>query len=755
MKAVILSGVEAFASNAFFQTESHLDTEMKNKSQFDLGRGGMPFIPKQQQKSAFFPPAELIDVGSLLTQAMALHQANQLVEAERLYRKILQVQPKNYDCMHLLGIIHHQRGEHVEAVRQFDVVLKDNPEFSTAHNNRGNALKELKRFDEALASYDQAIAHDAKNADALNNRGVVLYELKRFTEALAVCEKAIALKPEHAQALNNRGNVLKALKRFDEALASCDAAISLVPQYADALNNRGVILFEMRRFDEALASYDQAIALKPDDAEIIKNRGNVLARLKRFKEALIAYDKVTTFEPTQNLLEGLRLHAKMNVCDWNNFEADCSSLISAIASGRCASQPLTMLGIPSDAGIQRKCAELYVADKCFPIPAPLWRGERYSHERIRVAYISADLREHPVAVLTAGLFEHHNRSRFETFAVSLGPDVQDRMRKRLNTSFDRFYDVRTKSDRDVAELIRDLEIDIAVDLNGFTEGSRLNIFALRPAPVQVNYLGYAGTMGKSFWDYILADRVVVPEKQHGDYAEKVVYLPDSFMANDSSRPISNHLPSRADAGLPESGFVFCCFNNNYKITPDLFNVWMRLLREVEGSVLWLSTYNSTVKNNLCAEATKRGISPERLVFAPRVELSEDHLARHRLADLFLDTRNYNAHATASDALWAGLPVLTCLGETFASRVAGSLLTSIGLAEMIAHSLEEYEALALKLAREPELLAAARQKLACNRESFPLFNTERFTRHIEAAYAAMWERYRRGEVPVSFSVAPRN
>ena len=724
----------------------------KNKSRFDPGSGGTPFISGRQQQSPFQLPTEFFDAEALLKQGMALHQANRLDEAEQIYRKILQIEPKNYDCLHLLGIIHHQRGEYIAAVRQFDAVLTDNPKFSAAHNNRGNALKELKRYDAALASYDQAIAHDPKNADAHNNRGVVLFEMRQFVDALASCERAIALKPDHAQAFNNRGNVLKSLKRFEDALASCDRAIAFVPQYADALSNRGVILFEMNRFEEALASYDEAIEIKPDDAEIIKNRANVLARMKLYDEAVAAYDKVTKLEPGQKYVEGLRLHAKLNVCDWGSFETECSSLKSSIASGHTASLPFTLLVIPTEPRLQRKCAELYVADKCFPIPAPLWRGERYSHDRIRVAYVSADFHQHPVAVLTAGLFEQHDRSRFETMAISVGPDSQDRMRKRLETSFDQFHDVRTKSDQAIAELIRDLEIDIAVDLNGFTEGSRLNIFASRPAPVQVNYLGYAGTMGNELWDYILADRVVIPEGQHGDYGEKVAYLPDSFMANDFSRKISADTPSRAEEGLPERGFVFCCFNNNYKITPDVFDVWMRLLREVEDSVIWLSSYNSAVVKNLGAEATKRGISPERLVFARRVELNEDHLARHRLADLFLDTRYYNAHATASDALWTGLPVLTCQGGTFASRVAGSLLNAVGLPELVTGSLAEYEALALKLAREPAVLAAVKHKLARNRETFPLFNTQRFTRHIEAAYATMCERARRGEAPVSFSVA---
>ena len=313
----------------------------------------MPFIPKQQQQSPIFAPVELFDAGTLLTQALSLHQSNRLDEAEQIYRKILQVQPNNYDWLHLLGIIHHQRGAYAEAVRQFDVVLKANPKFSTAHNNRGNALRELKLHVAALASYDQAIAHDPKNADAHNNRGAVFFELKQFVDALASFDTAIALKPDLAQAFNNRGNVLRSLKRLKEALASCDKAIALVPQYADAFNNRGVILFEMQRYEDALESYDQAIAIKPDDAEIIKNRGNVLARMKLYHEAVVAYDKVTKLEPNQNYVEGLRLHAKLNICDWGNFDAECASLKSSIVRGRSASQPLTLLVIPAEAGLQR------------------------------------------------------------------------------------------------------------------------------------------------------------------------------------------------------------------------------------------------------------------------------------------------------------------------------------------------------------------------------------------------------------------
>jgi predicted O-linked N-acetylglucosamine transferase (SPINDLY family) len=415
--------------------------------------------------------------------------------------------------------------------------------------------------------------------------------------------------------------------------------------------------------------------------------------------------------------------------------------------------PFHLLAWCASPAVQHACAKIYVADRFPSFPDPVWRGERYAHERIRVAYLSSDFRDHAVMVLAAGLFERHDRGRFETTAVSFGLDKPSRLRERLRAPFDRFVDAHHMSDQDVARLLRELEIDIAVDLNGYTDGARPNVFARRPAPLQVHYLGFAGTLGREEYDYVVADRFVLPEEDQPHYAEKVVYLPDTFMVNDAGRTISARVPSRAEAGLPEHGLVFCCFNNSFKITPEMFGIWMRLLGQVDGSVLWLSPANSSAPDNLRREAESRGVAADRLVFASRVPLNEDHLARLRHADLFLDTMPYNAHATSCDALWAGVPVLTCSGTSFASRVAGSLLRAVGLPELITRSLEDYEALALKLARDPALLGSLREKLARHRDVHPLFDTERFTRHMEAAYMVMWERAQRGEPPESFSVAP--
>ena len=824
---------------------------MKNRSRFDPRRGGPPPARERQPAAAAIPPALLAQFG----QAVALHQAGRLTEAEPIYRQVLQAQPRHFDSLHLLGVIHYQRGAYSEAVRHIEAALKINPAVAAAHNNLGNAFKDLgraeealasyeravalkpdyaeafynrgtvlrdlgrpedavasydravalrpdyaeafsshgsalkdaKRFDEALASYDRAIALRPDYADAWHNRANALNELKRYDEALASCDRAIALRPDLAEAHNNRANALKELRRFEEAVEGYDRTLTLKPDYAAAFNNRGNALKELKRFGEALADYDRAIALKPDLADALFNRGIALQELKRDEEALTSYDRAIAIEPdhaeafycrgatllgmrrleeaiasfgraieldpSQDHLKGIHLHARMHLYDWTNFDAYCAELNADVAAGRATTYPFQLLACVSTPAVQLTCARTFVDNKCPAHAPPIWRGERYAHERIRVAYLSADLRDHPVAYLAAGLFERHDRSRFETIAISFGDDKPSEVRTRLKASFDRFIDANPMSNRETAKLIRDLEIDIAVDLNGFTDGSRPDVFARKPAPVQVNYLGYAGTLGADYFDYVIADRFVIPEESRPHFAEKVVYLPDTFMVNDVGRKIAAHKPSRAEAGLPDRGFVFCCFNNAYKITPDVFDVWMRLLKGVDGSVLWLSNASGTGPDNLRREAASRGVAADRLIFAPRVRLNEDHLARAGLADLFLDTLYYNAHTTAADALWAGVPVLTCPQTTFASRVAGSLLGAVGLPELIAPSLPDYEVLALGLARNPDQLAALRARLARNRNTFPLFDTDRFTRHIEAAYTTMWERAERGEQPQSFAVSP--
>ncbi len=689
---------------------------------------------------------------ALVNRGVALFKVGRFAEAVESCERALALRPDDAAASVNCGNALYALERYADALASYDRALVLAPNHADAHCNRGNALSALKRFAEALASFDRALALDPDHAEALNNRGNVLGRLQRFDEAIASYDRAIALKPDYADAFSNRGNALRDSRRIDAALADYDRAIALRPAYAEYHNNRATALAGLRRYDEALASYARAIALKPDYAEAYSNRGWALRDLRRPDEALASFARAFALAPDHDCLRGTYLYAKRHVCDWTDFDAECGAMLAAVDEGKAAALPFQLLPTAASPAQQLRCAQLHVADKFGAPHAPRWRGERYGHRRIRVAYLSADLRDHPVAMLTAGMFERHDRARFETVALALKSDTHSAVRARLSAHFDRFIDVEAMSDGDVARLVRELEIDIAVDLNGFTEGSRPHVFAQRPAPVQVNYLGYAGTLGASCWDYVVADRFVVPEDGRVHYAEQVVYLPDCFMANDAGRTISPRTPSRAEAGLPENGFVFCCFNNSFKITPHVFDVWMRLLAAVDGSVLWLSGTHASATEHLVREAERRSVAPCRLIFAPRVASNEDHLARQRLADLFVDTLHYNAHTTAADALWAGVPVLTCPGATFASRVAGSLLGAVGLPELIAGSLADYEGLALALARDPARLTALRAKLARNRDVFPLFDTARFTRHMEAAYTTMWERAQRGEPPQSFAVS---
>jgi protein O-GlcNAc transferase len=628
------------------------------------------------------PPTDRAQIASAFGQATALHQAGRLPEAEQIYRRILQSQPKHFESHFLLGVIHAQRGNHSDAVQQFDVAVKLNPKNASVHNSRGVSLGKLKRASEALAGFD----------------------------------RAIALQPNNAEAHSNKANALRELDRAEEALASSNRAIALKPDYAEALNNRA----------------------------------NVLLRLKRYEEAAADLERVLRINPDFPYVRGMLLHARMQLCDWRAFEAEIAGVTAGARAGRPASTPFALLAQSGAARDQLLCAHNWVREKCPPAPAPLYAGDKYRHDRIRVAYVSADFGEHPTSYLLAGLIEAHDRARFQIVGVSLGAGAASAMRSRITGAFDRFVDGGRKDDREVAGLLRHLEIDIAVDLMGFTHDSRPGTFALRPAPVQVNYLGFPATMGADYMDYVIADRFVIPAERQGLYGEKTVWLPDCFQANDSKRRMGEEPSTRRDAGLPASGFVFCAFSNSYKITPAMFDIWMRLLRQIDGSVLWLLGGSAAVEANLRREAQARGIAPDRLIFAARLGYA-DYLRRYQLADLFLDTSPFNAGATASDALWAGLPLVTCAGEAFAARMAGSLLQAVGLPQLVAESLADYERIALEAARDPGALEALKGMLGQGRATCALFDTARFTRHLESAYQTMWQRHQAGEPPASFAV----
>ena len=682
----------------------------------------------------------------------ALKELKRYEEALESYEKAIAGKADYADAFYNHGVALKELQRFEEAVTSYDRAIMLRPGYTAAYYNRGNVLKELHRYEEALVSYESALAIRPDYVEACYNSGVVLQELKRYEEALWCYERAITLKPDNAEFHGNLGNVLQDLRRYEDALASYDRALAICPEQETFYANRGVALDALKRYREAVLSYDQALARKPDFARAHYNRALSLTQLKRYEEALANFNKAYELRPDYNLLFGQRLYYRMKICDWSAFDDHVYQLVEIIEQHEKAVSPFSVLVVADSLSLQKEAALTYVQDRFHGIttlPA-ITKYER--HEKIRIGYFSADFHDHATTHLMAELFEAHNRSRFELFAFSFGPESHDKMRKRVVASFDRFLDVQSKSDSDVAMLSRDFEIDIAVDLKGFTTDSRTGIFALRAAPIQVNYLGYPGTMGAEFIDYLIADQILIPESRRQFYTEKIVSLPNSYQVNDTKRRIAETVFSRKECGLPERGFVFCCFNNNYKINPATFDGWIRILKAVPGSLLWLYEDNPKAADNLRREATERGVNAERVIFAKRLPPRE-HLARHRLADLFLDTLPCNAHTTASDALWAGLPVLTCMGEAFSGRVAASLIHAVQLPELITSSQEEYEALAIELATNPEKLGQIRRKLERNRLTTPLFDTQLFTAHIEEAYRLIYERYQADLPPDHLHIKP--
>jgi protein O-GlcNAc transferase len=656
------------------------------------------------------------DLKQAFQQGLALHEQGNLVEAERAYRNILAEDSDYFAALYLLGVLSLQTARTDDGIALIEQAIAINPEVAAAHNDLGNALAGGGHLGEALESYD----------------------------------RALALQPDFADAHLNRGNALVGLGRMDEALASYDRAIALQPTYADAHYNRGNVLVALNRLEAGLASYDRVIALVPNHAGAYRSRGNVLRSLKRFDEALTSFDAaIAQGLDADRLLDSIA-QTKLAMCQWDNYDDLKRRLLTA--NGEATPSPVVFLAMSDDPMLELRFARAIAAAEV-PLSNELPRlGRLPRHRKIKLGYFSADFHDHATANLMAGLFEAHDRERFELFAFSFGPDKFDPMRQRLKRSFDQFIDIRTLDDKDATLLARRLEIDIALDLKGFSQDARPGIFARRAAPVQINYLGYPGTMGAPYIDYIIADQTLIPPERQGHYTEKVIYLPGTYQPNDRRRTISDRQFTRAELGLPPNGFVFCCFNNNYKITPDRFDSWMRILGAVDGSVLWLLQDNAAAARNLRAEAMKRGIDANRLIFAPRMAMS-DHLARHRHADLFLDTAPFNAHTTASDALWAGLPVLTQIGPTFPGRVAASLLNAIGLSELITTNPQGYESNAIGLANTPERLAAIKRKLERNRLTTALFDTKGFTQHIEAAFGAVYERCHAGLPPDHLHLVP--
>jgi len=676
--------------------------------------------------------------------AKALMDSGNHKDALTHHKEAVSLAPRNPEAWFSYGRSAANLGLYEDSLVFYDNALALKFDYAEALLNKILALIELKRYEEAITSIEKALVINPNLTAAWANKGMIFHILQRFDESLACYDKALSLKPDYHEVWTNKGGVLRELKYFDESLTCYDKALSLKPDYHEALTNKGVTLHALKRFDEAISHYDKALSLKPDYHEALTNKGLTLNFLGRHSESAKYFLSAHQALSQDSYLLGISNHQMMLACDWSNYENNIAELFKLTDKLKKGADPFGFQGIAYSEELLKKCAEIYSNDK-FPKLGNLSESLKYKHNKIRIGYLCGEFRDHATSILMTRAWELHDKSKFQIFAFDNGWDDDSEYRQRIKKAFSKIFDISSLSDIDAAKLIQFHEIDILVNLNGFFGLARQGVFSYKPAPIQVNYLGFPGTIGSNYIDYIIADKVVLPVESRKYYAEKVAYLPNSYQATDNRRIISKRQFTKTELGLPKHSFVFACFNNNYKITPSTFDSWMRILNHVSGSVLWLLADNSITQENLIKEAADRGIDSSRIIFAQRISISE-HLARHNLADLFLDTLPYNAHTTCSDALWAGLPVLTLRGNTFPGRVASSLLKAIGLDELIAYSDEEYESIAINLATMPEKLNAIRKKLAQNRLTTPLYDTRTFIKNLESTYIKMYQKYEADLVP---------
>ncbi len=644
-------------------------------------------------------------IAFLINQALQSLTAGNFKTAELYLSQALKLGPKNTHVLRFLGVVSAQQKQWGKATEFFKRSIKADPKNAIAYSNLGNVFLELEKYEEAITYYDKAIALEPKYAEAWSNKGNALTKLKRFNEALELYIRAIFLNPEYAEAWCNKGACLGAMQSYDDALLHLNETLKLKPNYPEAWLSIGQIYGDQGFHEQSLKNY------------------------------LTAYE----IDPTIDFIYGLIVHLKALIGDWSSHQADIGELLMKLALKEKVMPPMGLLSITDDPQIQLEAAQIF-SNAEYPENTILGPAPKHQNSKIKVAYFSADFKDHPVAYLTAELFELHDREHFEIYAFSTRKSELSPIKTRLINAFDHFIEVDEKSDKEVALLARELQIDIAVDLGGHTQHARTNIFAHRAAPVQINYLGFAGTMGADYFDYIVADKIVIPAEYAEFYLEKKVYLPNSYMVDDSKRIPSSKMPSRSEFGLPEGAIVFCCFNNSYKFNPPRIASFAKILANTPNSVMWITENNASFKQNLLTEFNKLGIPEYRIIFATKVDAMADHLARYGLADLFLDTSPYNAHTTAMDALKSRLPMISLAGRSFASRVGASLLTTIGLPELIVHSEEEFIELASRIAQDPQALKLLKEKLSNNLKSTPLFNTKIFCGHLEVAYQEIYQKY---------------
>jgi len=691
---------------------------------------------------------------SSLQAALHYHQNGQLPQAESAYRQLLNTQPRNAPALHLLGVLCYQTSRPEEAVSLIEKALQIEPRNSDYLSNYGLALRANGKLSEAINAYQKASQLSPKDMDIQLNLGNAYHEADRFEEAAGCYRRVFRFNQDMevrdalCAALQALGNQCHLAGRYAQAEACYEEAVQYHAGDAISYYNLGNAQRELGKPAEAATNYRLALKLVPNDADTHNNLGNVLREMGDLEQAIASYETALKLNPQLYHAKVHLVHQKQHICDWAGLDEAVTEIrrwVKNIPEAQIS--PFAYLAMPgTTAAEQKQCADNWLHNRYGNIlkQASQYTFSKQDKAKLRIGYLSADFRLHPLAYLISELIELHNGDRFEVFAYSYGPDDKSTERKRLQQAFDQFIDIRHLSMQEAANKIASDQIDILVDLTGFTQSSRSNIVALHPAPITVNWLGYPGTMGTGLFDYLISDNFIIPPESVNDYAEKLILMPYCYQPNDRKRPIGK-TPARVDYDLPEDAFVFCCFNQSFKILPTIFDTWMRILKLVPNSVLWLLECNAKAKQNLIAEAVKRGIESNRLIFAPRVNLA-DHLARHALADLFLDTLPYNAHTTTSDALWMCLPVLTVAGETFSGRVAGSLLHASNLPELVTSSLIEYEALAADLANNPAKLESYRSRLQFNSEQLPLFNTPKFRDDLEQSYLQIWDRWIQGGTP---------
>lgn len=720
---------------------------------------------------------------AFFNKAITLFKLNEIQEALLCLDQALIIDPKSCDCNFYKGVIYLELNSFEEAISYFQKSIGICPDHYEALSKITYALFKQKKYDQAFTFCNQALKIKPDSHEVFNNKGLIHHELRQYEKAIECFDKAISAMPDYSEAWLNKGFTLISVKRYYEAIEFIDQSIHLKPNFPLALIIKGNALLGLNNFQEAIRFYDQAITLNASVPGAFVNKGIALQAMCKHHEAIHCFDKAIQIDETfpeawlnkgSSLNEiknhelaakcffqshkhnkdnffslGRAHHQMMLMCDWTNYKEITKEIFSKLNDGKEVAEPFALQGICDSEHLLRKCAEIFTRNQ-FPNQFFSYNKSKYSHKKIRLGYLCGEFRTQATSILMIGAWENHDKELFELYAFDNGLNDHSAMRTRIENAFSKIIDISNLSDEDAARLIQSSEIDILINLNGFYGRHRLGIFSYRPAPVQVNYLGFPGTIGTNYIDYLIADKVVIPEKSMDFYNENIIYLPNSYQANDDKREISERKFSRAELGLPEKGFVFACFNNNYKLSPSTFDSWAKILSSVDNSVLWILKDNPWVENNLPKELAIRGVNPSKLVFADRLS-NADHLSRHAQADLFLDTWPYNAHTTASDALWSGLPVLTLMGNAFPGRVAASLLKAIDLPDLVAYSINEYELMAIELARNHEKLRSIKDRLVKNRLSSPLFNTKLFTRNLEAAYLGMHDFYQKDIAPRSFSV----